>query len=331
MKFTFQQKNFPDWLNAFAAFLKLPVKDHMLKLKGSPGNGWIYADWIDRSFSFVAMDIHLLEETTFHRKTNYKQGLLIFFNQVKVNRYFSISSGGKHIIDHKKERNNIYITSTNTDVEFTFPAGTQIRRLGIYLSPQWLSSHLGTNENMTIHLLKDENLEKLDKFQLNDEILQKLNLIFNTSLEDEASREAIKTHVILLLEYLFSGYFNDYDKSAASLQRKAEDRERLRAIEVLLSNEQTESFPSISNLSRIALMSSTKLKQRFKEVYGYGLYEFFNKQRLEKAAEWLKQGVPVKQVAYQIGYRDVSNFTKAFKKNFNITPAKMQQSSKHDA
>ena len=72
-------------------------------------------------------------------------------------------------------------------------------------------------------------------------------------------------------------------------------------------------------------MSGTKLKQRFKQVYGYHLYEFYNKQRLEKAKELIAQGATPKEAGYSIGFSDVSNFTKAFKKEYGYTPGTISE------
>jgi AraC-like DNA-binding protein len=70
-------------------------------------------------------------------------------------------------------------------------------------------------------------------------------------------------------------------------------------------------------------MSGTKLKVRFKQVYGYRLYEFYNKQRLEKARLLIEHGITAKEAAYSIGFNDVSNFTKAFKKEYGFTPGRI--------
>ena len=69
------------------------------------------------------------------------------------------------------------------------------------------------------------------------------------------------------------------------------------------------------------MMSSTKLKTKFKQIYGMKLYEFYNRNRLEKAREMLQTGkYSVKQAGMDIGFSNLSNFAKAFKKEFGILP-----------
>ena len=100
--------------------------------------------------------------------------------------------------------------------------------------------------------------------------------------------------------------------------------ENLEKIEAFLSAI-PDDFPSIQKLARMALMSSTKLKTRFKEVYGMKLYEYYNHQRLTKAKSLLESGeVSVKDVAARIGFTDSGNFSKAFKKEFGVSPSKLK-------
>ena len=98
-------------------------------------------------------------------------------------------------------------------------------------------------------------------------------------------------------------------------------------IEKILIAGDTDKFPSISMLARLAHMSGTKLKQRFKQVYGYRLYEYYNKQRLHKAKEMMEEGMSAKEAGYAIGFNDVSNFTKAFKKEYGYTPGTLFEKS----
>ena len=75
------------------------------------------------------------------------------------------------------------------------------------------------------------------------------------------------------------------------------------------------------------MMSSTKLKTRFKQIYGMKLYEFYNRRRLEQAKEMLKSGnFSVREAGVNIGFSNLSNFAKAFKKEFGILPRQILKS-----
>jgi AraC-like DNA-binding protein len=321
MYFRFKQKNFKSWIQELSEDSGIKAKNNLLTLTETLGNGYCFSDSIDRTFSYVMMNVELNDDCTLHRVSNNQMGLLIYFNQTQVSDYIRLRHKKDSLTDSlNKKRSNIFVSSTNTELEVNYRAGSKLKRLGIYLTPQWIADHFDSNTKLQVELLTSQGLELIEKFPINQEIQEKLNRIFDTQLSSETDRLALKSRVILLLEYFFSTYLNE---SLVIKNKKIipdEDITRLRNIEALLLNEETEKFPSIVKLARIAQMSSTKLKQRFKQVYGYRLYEFYNKQRLEKARELITQGITPKEAGYTIGFSDVSNFTKAFKKEYGYTP-----------
>lgn len=170
MNFTFRQSNFTYWQKAFAQHLGVRVRNKKIQIPDELGKGWVYADQIDQGISFVAMDISLHDELTFHRKPNHQNGLIIFFNQVKIARSFEIKTGDAIMLDYKKERNNIYISSSTNDVEFTYSAESKLQRLGFYLSPHWVQLKKKHFQEMIIYDLMDQDLTKVDLLQLNRDI-----------------------------------------------------------------------------------------------------------------------------------------------------------------
>jgi AraC-like DNA-binding protein len=81
--------------------------------------------------------------------------------------------------------------------------------------------------------------------------------------------------------------------------------------------------PVLSELAAIASMSETKLKQLFKQTFGDTIYNYFQKARMEEAAFLLKQAKrSVSEVGYELGYSNLSHFSRLFKKQYGITPKK---------
>ena len=310
MYIRFKQKNFKTWIQELSQATGIKAKNNLVTLTETFGNGYCFADSIDRTFSYVMMNLELNDDCTLHRVSNNQMGLLIFFNQTQISDYIRLRHKKDSLTDSlNKRRSNIFVSSTNTELEVNYRAGSKLKRLGIYLSPQWIADHFDANTKLQVELLTSQGLELIEKLPINQEIQEKLNRIFDTQFSSEPDRLALKSRIILLLEYFFSTYLNE---SLVIKNKKIipdEDITRLRNIEELLVNEETEKFPSIIKLARIAQMSSTKLKQRFKQVYGYRLYEIYNKQRLEKAKQLIIQGVTPKEAGYTIGFRDVSKFT----------------------
>lgn len=79
-------------------------------------------------------------------------------------------------------------------------------------------------------------------------------------------------------------------------------------------------------LAVVAEMGQTRLKELFKLQVGMGLYEYLRKQRLEAAAEKLATGdMNLKTITRACGYHGYSNFAKAFKNHYGMTPRRYRQ------
>ena len=117
------------------------------------------------------------------------------------------------------------------------------------------------------------------------------------------------------------------------LQIKKEDREShkmvklrpdeidriLEARDVLVDD--LDEAPSIAELSKKAGINATKLKKDFKSVFGKTIGHYLRDARLQYA--WLlftSEGYSVTRVANEVGYTNVSHFSRRFKERFGMLP-----------
>lgn len=66
------------------------------------------------------------------------------------------------------------------------------------------------------------------------------------------------------------------------------------------------------------------LSRIFKAEYGISIKEFIINERMTHAYELLKNGYSVRQASSMVGYPDVFNFSKMFKKKYNIPPSHLK-------
>jgi AraC family transcriptional regulator, transcriptional activator of the genes for pyochelin and ferripyochelin receptors len=79
--------------------------------------------------------------------------------------------------------------------------------------------------------------------------------------------------------------------------------------------------PNIAELARRIGLNRTKLKESFRQILGFTVYEYVVHLRMERAAEMLVTGdYDIAQVAYAVGYEYPANFTAAFKRHFGQLP-----------
>ncbi|MEE1012801.1 MAG: helix-turn-helix transcriptional regulator [Clostridia bacterium] len=69
-------------------------------------------------------------------------------------------------------------------------------------------------------------------------------------------------------------------------------------------------------------MNSAYVSSSFKEQCGEGIQERLEKYRMMKAVEFLEHGEKVSEVAKMVGYQNVRTFSKAFKRNYGVSPSK---------
>jgi AraC-like DNA-binding protein len=89
--------------------------------------------------------------------------------------------------------------------------------------------------------------------------------------------------------------------------------------------EDLKSAPKIEEIANMLSISQKKLKQEFKEMYGFPIYTYYLNYKLEIARELLEQkGKSILEISQIIGYSTDSHFVAAFKKKYKITPKKYQ-------
>jgi AraC-like DNA-binding protein len=77
----------------------------------------------------------------------------------------------------------------------------------------------------------------------------------------------------------------------------------------------------VEDVARRVATSPRQLQRVFAEVHGLGFRAYLRRVRMCRAAELLATtDLPVKEVAHQVGYRDASQFSKAFKRTRGVTP-----------
>lgn len=98
------------------------------------------------------------------------------------------------------------------------------------------------------------------------------------------------------------------------------DVERLHEARRLLLQD-LENPPTLAVLARSAGLSDKKLKYGFRQVFGVPVYEYFRSHRLELARELLEDGrLSVSEVAYRVGYLNLSHFSHAFRSRYGANP-----------
>ncbi|WP_421899668.1 helix-turn-helix transcriptional regulator [Maridesulfovibrio sp.] len=98
--------------------------------------------------------------------------------------------------------------------------------------------------------------------------------------------------------------------------------EQIRAIQQELK-EKFDSPPTMAELASSHMMSVTKIQAGFQELYGMTVFAFLKEYKLRKARMFFEDGdMNVSEVAWALGYTNLSHFSAAFKKRYGVLPKK---------
>lgn len=131
----------------------------------------------------------------------------------------------------------------------------------------------------------------------------------------------IKLQELLLLQ--FEQYHDMVEKSLPRQVLHEEDEKKIRVAQTILE-EFCNTPPTIRELARMVGVNEFKLKKGFKALVQCTIHDYVLKYRMEKANQMIrKQNMQMRDVAIELGYKNPSHFSAAFKKHFGFLPTEM--------
>lgn len=89
--------------------------------------------------------------------------------------------------------------------------------------------------------------------------------------------------------------------------------------------------PSVEVLAANIGLSTSRLAHLFRDNAGMSIQSYIVEQRLQAAAKLIVQSDErISQIAYRVGFNDVSNFNHAFKRRFGMSPRQYRARSDNE-
>ncbi|MCG8334384.1 MAG: AraC family transcriptional regulator [Proteobacteria bacterium] len=150
-----------------------------------------------------------------------------------------------------------------------------------------------------------------------------LHQLLSCPFKGSAGRLFTESKVIELIARFVEKLFDRQRKPGAGKPRNPEDIEKLyQARELLVAD--LSRAPTLSELSRKTGLNEFKLKSGFKSEFNATIHGYFQFARMQKARDLIEQGKHnVSQVAWEMGYVNVSHFIGAYRKIFGINPGSL--------
>ncbi|MDF2564861.1 MAG: transcriptional regulator, AraC family [Massilibacillus sp.] len=220
---------------------------------------------------------------------------------------------------------DILLVNSNEIHKPLIDAGETYERLVIWVNSSFLMNQdNGKNTLLTCFALATQR--KMNLLRLTPELLPIIKNILSeledTNINQEFGSRILKNSLflqfIVYLNRISLGIENDkeqpdiqYDKTIARILHYV--------------NENLSEDLSMDKLSSVFFLSKYYLMHKFKQHTGYTLHNYILQKRLIAANALIKEGKSLTTACTESGFSDYSNFLRAFKKMFGLSPKKHVQ------
>lgn len=308
IKIEYSHTNYNNFFRHLTKLLHLKVKDNTGYLPSSAGEGSIKLITLQNGVQLILFDYMLKEDVVYHRR--------------KANQNFYVMRIDEAMEQSESSKSALFFSDANTEWYYLAPANTRLRTFHISFSKNWLQELL-INEPKGELLMSNVLLKgTLYHYEILDsEYKRFLNHITQRKQDSAFEQLVIYNAVMFILERFFTRFYKKSSEEYKPVRASSDELQRLKTVESEILKDFSYTPPNINQLSRMAAMSPSKLKLIFKQVFGMPVYQYYQKHRMQKGkAMLITQKYSIKQVAAELGYTHVKDFSKAFQKHFDQFP-----------
>ncbi|MEO5889881.1 MAG: AraC family transcriptional regulator [Ferruginibacter sp.] len=319
-EFNYKLTGYQDWVKDFALVVGCEVENNSLSFAPDAGNGNSKAFVLEKGFTACVNNYQLNEDYLLTREPSDNYGAIIYLYHLQMEAPIEFKLDDISINIDNRSYYTLSIINAQTLHKVKFDKSTIIRGLSIYLENDWITKNLSHKMLEVFNYLREVNYFK--QF-INARQQRLMNEILNIPVNHPYPDIYIRSRIFRIFDKVLENFLQrDIPESPEKINE--DDFAALQRIEATLTSKYDESFPGIEKLSRFSLMSESKLKKLFKQSFGMGLYEYFQKNRMHRAKEYIVSGkYSISEVGTKLGYQNLSNFSTAFRKEFNCLPSEL--------
>ncbi|WP_158828523.1 helix-turn-helix transcriptional regulator [Mucilaginibacter lacusdianchii] len=309
-----------DFLTYFARYIGTTVDNDLLIIPKHLGQGYIRKLSFSTEFK-ITMHHYVLNEDLIIRRNTSGLGndlITIFFYSNEQELGIAYNNDAQ-VQFTERDESAIQVTSNDLSSSIRFPKGHTIHYAVIAIMPSYLKSLLAIkNLNTTLETITTPGNNFLFFENMTAETKLLVKNLSAVDLTDKLSLFYMHIKVQELLYLLFQK-LSMRDNAPHQNINNVDAARLLHIRNEIISDLSTP--PVLPELAQIAAMSETKLKQLFKQAFGDTIYNYFQRARMEEAAFLLKQGKhSVAEVGYELGFSNLSHFSRLFEKHYGLTP-----------
>lgn len=320
--FNYIQEDYEKWVQNFAKHLNITASEERMQYPAEIGDGYTKAKIIEPGLSYRMANYSLNADIEYQRAPSDKFQLILYFYQLQFDGEVYCKIDDTVFESNEKAYSIALMTTSLSRETVVFKKGTKVKGLAIQMDEHWLTANI---HDFTTY----RNEMTRQKSYVADFISAKqrkiISDIFDGGEKSPLTELYIKSRVLRLAEQYLTALCSRGLTSIPDFTNQKDFQALLKVENILLQNYAGQ-FPSIELLAKAALMSESKLKKLFKKAFGLAPYEYYQKNRMHRAKEMLRtRKHSVTQVGSMLGYQNMSNFSAAFKKEFNFLPSQVHE------
>lgn len=309
-----EQQGVPKVLSKFAALLGTVVSGHRLNIPPQFGEGYCAGFVFNDSFRMLISDYELTNDLLIEN-TEKRPGKILFF---KFQNVFP-KKAAVSTITHALQMPSVLIATSRLNTEDVFAIHSNTETINIEVDASYLSS-LFSNPvpSPVLQKLLNDAPPLLFEQLVNPTIQNIVNEIVTETVQDSFQMLFLRIKAEELICRLLMELDMREEKQLYPLN--SHDAQAIYKVRDALLAQLSEP-PLITSLSADAGMSPTKLKRLFKQVFGYSVFNYYQRFRMKEAARLLtEEKLSVSETGYRLGFTNLSHFTRVFEEHMGMKP-----------
>ncbi|HMH20448.1 MAG TPA: helix-turn-helix transcriptional regulator [Puia sp.] len=324
-QFDYSYTDYEQLMEHLAQRLHVPVKDDQLIFPEQIASGTLNFVKLPNGIHVNIINCRMTTDWLICRRKIREEYYILRFHELTIPNTLEIRIGKERLKESNTTRSIAYLTNTLSDWSYLGAKGTIFKGIDVLFNAAWLAGYLGVEDiNDVLSTYLSLQMENMHMEPLDSEYRRLMQEITEVGMDNPMRLAIIQNRIMLLIERFFLRIYERKKNSFLSVPLSKTDINRMMQVEATLTGDIFEPAPTISQLAKMFSISESKLKKDFKLLYGAPIYEYFQKIRMQAAKDkLLTGGHSVKEVAMELGYSNLSNFTIAFKKEFGLLPSKL--------
>ena len=307
-------------LKNLALLLRTEVKNHRLDIPENFGQGYCTGFIFNEHIRMLILNYELKKDLVVENPDINTPARNILFKFQNIFPEAETLPAGKYF----KTTPSVLIATRSLNADVGIPIHTHTATINIEVDANYLNSLFGLTEKSPVLQSLLQNTQPLLFEQLIYPSLQKIvDEILSGSVDEAFKVFFLRVKAEELVCRLLMKLEKRDEKRLYALNNQ--DIQTIYKVKKQIL-EHLSNPPVIKDLAVSAGMSPTKLKRLFRQIFGNSIFNYYQEFRMKEAALLLKdERLSVSAVGYQLGFTNLSHFSRVFQEHIGMKPKQYSQ------